>query len=66
MLASAPPIQVSQVGLKFGCRFEAIRSIARFVFGKHFKTNAQRLPTALLHILVRVVDSDSDTDNRSL
>ncbi len=54
-----------QVRLNFGCRFEAIRSIVRFVFGKHAKANAQRLPTALLHILARVVDTDSDTDNRT-
>ena len=65
MLATAPPLQVSQTRLNFGCRFEAIRSIARFVFGKHAKANAQRLPTALLHILLRVVDTDSDTDNRT-
>jgi len=44
--------------------FEAIRSIGRFVFGKYAKANAQKLPTGVSRVLVRVIDSDTDTDNR--
>ena len=47
------------------CRFEAIRSIARFLYGKHGKTNLLLLPTGLPRVLSRVVDSDLDTDNRT-
>ena len=45
--------------------FEAIRSIGRFVFGKYGKANAQKLPVGVPRLLVRVIDSDSDTDNRT-
>ncbi len=37
----------------------------RFVFGKHGKANALQLPTGLPQVLARVVDNDSDTDNRT-
>ena len=49
----------------FCCSFEAIRSIARFIYGKYGKANAQSLPLGLPRILVRVINDDSDTtDNR--
>ena len=47
------------------CRFEATRSIARFVFGKHANANVLLLPTGVPRALSRVVDSDLDTDNRT-
>jgi hypothetical protein len=46
------------------CRFESIRSIVRFVFGKHGKANVLLLPAGLPRVLSRVVDSDLDADNR--
>jgi hypothetical protein len=49
----------------FCCSFEAIRSIARIIYGKYGKANAQLLPLGLPRILVRVINDDSDTtDNR--
>ena len=48
------------------CSFEAIRSIIRFIFGKHAKTNVPKLPMGLPRALVRVVDSETDTDNRTI
>jgi hypothetical protein len=47
------------------CRFEAIRTIVRFVYGKHARANVRQLSMELLHILARVVDNDSDTDTRT-
>ena len=47
------------------CSFEAIRSILRFIFGQHAKTNIPKLPMGLPRALVRVVDCDTDTDNRT-
>jgi hypothetical protein len=51
--------------LNLFCSYEAIRSIGRFIFGKHGKTNAQKLPVGVPRLLVHVIDSDSDTDNRT-
>jgi hypothetical protein len=33
--------------------------------GKYAKANKQKLPVGVPRVLVRVVDSDSDTDNRT-
>ena len=60
-----PPRVKTLVCVTCGCRFEAIRSVVRFVFGKHGKANVLLLPTGLPRVLSRVVDSDLDTDNRT-
>ena len=60
-----PPRVEKRVCVTCGFRFEAIRSIARFVFGKHGKATVLLLPTGLPRVLSRVVDSDLDTDNRT-
>jgi hypothetical protein len=60
-----PPRVKKLVCVTCGFRSEAIRSIGRFVFGKHGKANVLLLPTGLPRALSRVVDSDLDTDNRA-
>lgn len=38
--------------------------IGRFVFGKHGGVNILLLPANLPNVLARVIDSDSDSDNK--
>jgi hypothetical protein len=47
------------------CSYDAIRSISRFVYGIYGKLNAQMLSIELPHLLARVVDTDTDNDNRT-
>ena len=45
--------------------YEAMRSVGRFIFGKYAKANIPKLPIGAHRVLVRVIDSDTDTDNRT-
>jgi hypothetical protein len=46
-------------------RFDATGCIVNFIIGEHGKVNALKLPVGVPRALVRVVDCDTDTDNRT-